>query len=64
MFLGTMLVIVGFALQIVAWYIYRRDYPKFWVSRPIWYYLYPKGSVLFVAGVWVVLAGAIAYYRS
>lgn len=64
MFLGTMMVVVGLAMQIFSWYRYRRDYAKFWVSRPIWYYLYPRGSVLFIAGVWIALAGLVVYHKS
>lgn len=61
MYLSGALVIIGFAMQVAAWNLYKRDYPKFWVSRPIWYFLYPKGVVLFIAGIWLVLGGLVLY---
>ena len=63
MYVGGALVIVGFAMQVLAWFNYRRDYPEFWVARPIWYFLYPKGVALFIAGVWVALAGLALYAK-
>lgn len=63
MYFGGALVIVGIALQVFAWRFYRRDYPKFWVARPVWYFLYPKGVGLFVLGVWAVLAGLMIYSK-
>ncbi len=62
--LGGTLVAVGIAMQVLAWYLYQRDYPKFWVPRPIWYFLYPKGVALFIAGVWVTLAGLAVYAKA
>lgn len=59
MYLGGALVIVGVAMQVVAWIFYQRDYPKFWVSRPVWYFLYPKGVALTVAGVLIALSGVL-----
>lgn len=63
MYLGSALLLCGIAMQVFAWLFYRRDYPKFWVSRPIWYFLHPKGVVLFIVGVWVALAGVIIYLK-
>ncbi|RYG95975.1 MAG: hypothetical protein EON58_13090 [Alphaproteobacteria bacterium] len=63
MLLGAVLVFVGFAMQVLAWFFYRRDYPKFWVSRPVWYFLYPKGVALAIGGVWIVLAGLALYFK-
>ena len=62
--MGAVLVFIGIVMQVVAWRTYRRDIPEFWVSRPIWYFLYPKGVVLFVIGVWIILAGVMLYYRA
>ena len=64
MSLGAVLVVVGIAMQILAWRFYRRDYPKFWVARPVWYFLYPKGVALTIGGVWIVLAGAALFLKS
>ena len=58
MLLGAVLVVTGIVMNILAWGFYRRDYPEFWVARPVWYFLYPKGVALTIGGVWVVLAGA------
>lgn len=63
MFLVSLLLIVGIAVQVVAWHVYRRDYGKFWVCRPIWYFLHPKGVALFVIGTWAVLAGLVLYVK-
>ena len=63
MFLGAVLVVVGLGMEIFVWCFYRRDYPKFWVSRPVWYFLHPKGVVLFIVGGWQVLAGAALYFK-
>jgi hypothetical protein len=61
MYFGAALIIAGFAMQVFALYFYRRNFPKFWVSRPIWYFLYPKGVKIFIAGVWIALAGIMIY---
>lgn len=63
MVLGSTLVVVGLLMQVLAWVLYRRDYPKFWVSRPVWYFLHPKGVALTITGVLVVLAGALLLLR-
>lgn len=63
MYLASALLITGLAMQLVAWIVYRRDYPKFWVSRPVGYFLYPKGVALTIAGVLIALAGALHYVR-
>lgn len=60
---GAVLVVVGVAMQILAWRFYRRDYPKFWVARPVWYFLYPKGVALTIGGVWIALAGAVLFLK-
>lgn len=64
MYVGITLIAIGIALQVFAWRRYRRNYPEFWVSRPIWYFLYPKGVALFIAGVWIVLGGVAVYVKA
>lgn len=61
-YLGVAIIVLGAVLQIMSWR-YKRPYPAFWVSKPIWYYLYPKGVVLAVAGVWLVLGGMALYFK-
>lgn len=56
---NNLLIIIGIILQAVAWIFYQRDYPKFWVSRPVWYFLYPKGVALTIVGVLITLAGIL-----
>ena len=59
MLTGSVLTILGFVIQAAGWLFYRRDFPKFWVSKPIWYFLYPNGTILFVAGVLTCLGGLV-----
>lgn len=63
MLLGASLVVTGVAMNILAWHFYRRAYPEFWVSRPVWYFLYPKGVALTILGVWIALAGVALYLK-
>jgi hypothetical protein len=64
MILGSVLVVVGVVLQVLAWVFHRRDYPRFWVSRPVWYFLYPKGVAMTIVGVLLAVAGALLIVRS
>ena len=64
MYLAIALVISGFAMQLLAWIFYRRDYPKFWVSRPVLYFLYPKGVALVIVGVVAAVVGLVVYSGS
>ena len=64
MLIGLFLVAVGVMMNLFAWGFYRRDYPTFWVSKPVWYFLYPKGVALTIGGVWILLAGAALYLKS
>ena len=64
MYLALALVIIGFAMQLLAWIFYRRDYPKLWVSRPVWYFLHPKGVALVIVGVVDAVVGLLLYSGS